>query len=302
MEPVKKYHKLKAELLDKKEKTLLRSANALEKKLIAVIFDDFISKLETKDGYVKNTQANRDRIKALNRLFDKFQRTEFAGVVKEMITDYADIHNLSVNYYKTIAAKKVENIQSRVQDRLKTNLGIEGNKLTPNGFLDLFIKDPNLLNRLKQTTFNAISSNNITLKQFKESIQILIKGNDKVEGAFTRHFKTFATDTFAMYDRVTNNEFAIQLGLKYALYAGGLIETSRPFCIERNNKVFTDAEIKKFGTSKDKYGGYTNKSKGEFQGKPLDYDPFRDCGGYHCRHTFNYITESLAKRLRPDLI
>jgi hypothetical protein len=218
-----------------------------------------------------------------------------------MITDYKDIHFLNVNYYKTIAAAKVEKIQSKVQDRLKTTLGIEGNKLLPGGFLDSFIKDPNLLNRLRQVTFNAITSNNITLKDYRESVKTIIQGNDKVEGAFTRHFKTFATDTYAIYDRITNNQFAVDLGLKYALYAGGLIETSRPFCIDRNNKVFTTDEIKKFGTSKDKYGGYTNKSKGEFQGKPLDYDPFKDCGGYNCRHTLNYITESLAKTLRPDL-
>lgn len=301
MEQVRKYNKLKSELLDKKERALLRSANALEKKLINLVFNEFISKLDVENGIVKNTKANRDRIAALNRLFDKFQRNDFAEVIKGMVSDYKDIHYLSVDYYKTIAKNKVENIQSKVQDRLKTNLGIEGNKLTPNGFLDSFIKDPTLLNKIKMATFNAITSNNITLRQYQESIRTIIEGNNKVEGSLTRHFKTFATDTYAMYDRVTNNEFAVQLNLKYALYAGGLIETSRPFCKIRNNKVFTDAEIKKFGTSKDKYGGYTNKSKGEFQGKNVDYDPFRDCGGYNCRHTFNYITESLAKRLRPEL-
>lgn len=298
---VKKHAKVKADLLDKKEQAVLKSAGVLQSKLLTIVYNDFISKLDVQDGFIKNTKANRDKIASLNRLFDRFQKNDFAEVVKEMIVDYKDIHFLSVDYYKTIAAKKVDNIQSKVQDRIKVVLGIDGTRLTPNGFLDLFIKDPTLLNKVKQLTFNAITSNNITLKDYRENIQILIKGNENVDGQLTRHFKTFATDSFAMYDRVTNNEFAVQLGLKYALYAGGLIETSRPFCKIRNNKVFTDAEIKKFGTSKDTYGGYTNKSKGEFQGKNVEYDPFRDCGGYNCRHTLNYITESLAKRLRPDL-
>jgi len=301
LDNLKKYSKLKAELLDRKEKVLLKSASTLERKLLDAIYNEFIIKMDTQDGMIKNTKANRDRIAALNRLFDAFQRNDFSLVIKDMIQDYKDIHFLNIEYYKTIAAKKVEKVEKRIEQRLKTTLGIEGNKLQPGGFLDSFIKDPNLLNKLRQVTFNAITSNNITLKDYRESVKTIIQGNEKLDGAFTRHFKTFATDTYAIYDRISNNQFAIDLGLKYAVYAGGLIETSRPFCEVRNNKVFSSDEIKKFGTSKDKYGGYTNKSKGEFQGKPLDYDPFKDCGGYNCRHTLNYITEALAKRLRPEL-
>jgi hypothetical protein len=67
--------------------------------------------------------------------------------------------------------------------------------------------------------------------------------------------------------------------------------------------VFTSDEIKLFGTSKDKYGGYEDKKTGYFQGKSKTdvYDPFTQCGGYNCRHTLNYISFALAKRMRPDL-
>lgn len=298
---LKRYNKLKAELLHKKEVALLKSAGELQTKLLNLIYEDFISKLDIEDGFVKNTKRNRDRIQALNKLFDQFQRGEFAEVIKTMILDYKDIHELNAQYYASIAGKKIEDINVKVKDKLKVNLGIEGNKLAPNGFLDSFVKDPTLLNKLKQLTYTSITSNTVTLKQYSDSIKKLVTGSKKVEGAFTRHFKTFATDTFAMYDRVTNTEFADQLGMDYALYQGGIIESSRPFCIARNNKVFTRDEISKFGTNKDKYGGYEDKKTGEFQGKPPSYDPFRDCGGYNCRHTLNFITKSLAERMRPDL-
>lgn len=302
MENLKRYTKLKAELLHKKEEILLKTAGALQRQLLNIIFEDFVSKLDTEGGLVKNTKANRDRIATLNRLFERFQRDEFSKVAQLMVSDFKDIHALNVDYFSAINKKKVDDIKSKVFDRLKVNMGLEGNKLVKGGFLDSFVKDPTLLNNLKQSTLRAITSDNITMKQYRESIRKIIVGNDKIDGGFERHFKTFATDTYALFDRTTNHEFAIGLGLRFAVYAGGLIETSRPFCEVRNNKVFTSDEIKLFGTSKDKYGGYTDKSKGEFQGKPKDgYDPFNQCGGYNCRHTFNYISESLAKMMRPDL-
>jgi hypothetical protein len=301
MENLRRYTKVKAELLHKKEMALLKTASSLQQKLLNIVFDEFISKLDIENGYIKNTKANKDRIATLNRLFESFQRTDFAEVAKTMVSDFKEIHAVNVGYYSEIAAKKVKDVQAKVFDKIKGNLGIEGNKLSAGGFLDSFIKDPKLLNLLKQETLRAITSPNITMRQFREGVKKIIVGNDKVEGGFEKHFKTFATDSYALFDRATNFEFATTLGLRYAVYAGGLIETSRPFCKVRNNKVFTSDEIKKFGTSRDTYGGYEDKDSGLFQGKPTVYDPFTQCGGYNCRHTFNYISEGLAKMMRPDL-
>lgn len=303
MENIKKYSKLKAELLNKKESALLNTAEGLQRQLLEIVFDDFISKLDVENGIVKNTKANKDRINSLNKIFERFQNGEFAKSLQILVSDFKDIHTLNVDYFSQINKPKVKDIEKKVFDRLKVNLGIEGNKLKTGGFLDSFIKDRKLLDKIKQTTLRAITSENITLKQYRDSVKGLITGKGKVEGGFVRHFKTFATDTFSLFDRQTNLEFANALNLKYAIYAGGLIETSRPFCEARNNKVFTTDEIKLFGTSKDKYGGYSDKKTGDFQGKPQTelYDPFTQCGGYNCRHTLNYISKALAVQLRPDL-
>src|SRR5690625_7002692 len=102
-------------------------------------------------------------------------------------------------------------------------------------------------------------------------------------------------------DRETNNHMSTDLGLDYANYQGGDIQTTRPFCEERNNIFFTREEISRFGTSADQFGGYTNKSQGHFQGKTSIYDPFEDLGGYNCRHFYSWISKDLAVRMRPDL-
>lgn len=300
---LKKYTKLKAELLDKKETALINSASSLQTRLLEIITDEYISKLDVEDGYVKNTKANKDRINALNKLFESFQNTDILNVLSGMVSDFKDIHQLNIGYYSTISAKKVEDVQSKVFDKLKVNLGIEGGKLKPDGFLESFVTDPTLRDKIKQITLRAITSETVTLKDYKESVKLLIKGNKNVDGGLVRHFKTFATDTYALFDRQSNQIFSQSLNLKYAIYAGGIIESTRPFCEIRNNKVFTTEEIAKFGTSKDKYGGYEDKKTGYFQGKSKTevYDPFTQCGGYNCRHTLNYISKEVAFRLRPEL-
>ena len=57
----------------------------------------------------------------------------------------------------------------------------------------------------------------------------------------------------------------------------------------------------KFGTSADEFGGYTDKSKGEFEGKSDPYDPINDLGGIGCRHFWSWISDELAFHLRPEL-
>lgn len=75
---------------------------------------------------------------------------------------------------------------------------------------------------------------------------------------------------------------------QYAIYQGGLIQDSRQFCKERNNKVFTKAEIESW-------------KELEWEGKPENYDPFINVGGTGCRHTLDWISIELAVILRPDL-
>lgn len=103
-------------------------------------------------------------------------------------------------------------------------------------------------------------------------------------------------------DREINTEIRQALKLNYAFYQGGTISTTRPFCKVRNNKVFSREEISKFSTSRDKYGGYENKSSGELQGKTKPHNPFLDLGGYNCRHSYDWISDELAAIFRPELI
>ena len=113
------------------------------------------------------------------------------------------------------------------------------------------------------------------------------------------NISSFVLDAYQVTERVASNEFAKRLGLRYFIYSGGLIETSRPFCRKRNNKVFTTEEAER-DWPKDSTLPRTKAEK-EAGGPPDDYSPLEDCGRWNCRHRIMYIDEQAAFVLRPDL-
>ncbi|HEY3387541.1 MAG TPA: hypothetical protein VGK46_13585, partial [Saprospiraceae bacterium] len=126
---------------------------------------------------------------------------------------------------------------------------------------------------------------------------VLKRGGGLVKSLFEERLP----DPYVKVDRFIGKKYATALELTYAIYQGGTIGTSREFCIERNNKVFSRDEIAAFGTPQDEFGGYTDKAAGEFQGKTDPYEPFEDLGGYNCRHFLSFVSDELAFTLRPDL-
>ncbi|HNR55534.1 MAG TPA: hypothetical protein PKJ19_10215, partial [Flavobacteriales bacterium] len=105
-------------------------------------------------------------------------------------------------------------------------------------------------------------------------------------------------DTYQYLDRASSDAYATKLGLDAFIYAGGLIETSRDFCIKRNGKVFSRKEAER-EWPKDPTLPRTKKERES--GVLVGYDPLRDMGRWNCRHRIRFISDALAEQLRPDL-
>jgi hypothetical protein len=125
----------------------------------------------------------------------------------------------------------------------------------------------------------------ISLKELRDQLQSVVV--DK--GLAQKYYKRWTHDIYSQYERVAANEVRITLGLRFAVYQGGLIRDSRSFCIQRNDKCYSENEIKKWKNL-------------NWIGKPESgYDAITDLGGYNCRHRLDWISDNLAYRLRPDL-
>lgn len=237
---------------------------------------------------------------AVEQVFAKYNlsKAELIALMGERVLDIVETNIL---YFETLS----ENALSReliadVTKVLYDAFGIEpiGN-LKTNGYLYNLLKD----NTVERQVINYLTTN-ITAKldpnEFTKGFKPLILGED--EGILQRFFNGLETIPLYDADRISQDQFSTKLGFQAAIYTGGVIASSRPFCRERNGKVFLKKEIALFGSDKDKYGGYSNKASGAFAGKPKSgYNPFADLGGYNCRHFLSYISNAEALRQRPDL-
>ena len=294
----------KEKFINERKKLLESSVSSLQRKLYQRLFDKMIDALETEEGKILNSEKNLANVSAIDKIFKDFER-DLAMVMKMVATDYASIIKQNQQYYSQFNIALFNSVKVNVEDAMRARAGFTSKGFEKDGFIDSFIKDKTVARTVKQTVLSNVI-NGTPIKELTKALRITIEGETGGSGVLQNHFKTYVYDSYSKFDRETGNQFAVQLDLNYAIYAGGLVERSRPFCIERNGKVFNRTEIKRFGTSKDTYGGYTNKSKGEFAGKWSKaqnrvYVPETDCGCNNCGHGWNWITYELAKRMRSDI-
>lgn len=298
---LEKIFRQRQRLIDLQQKQLLRKVGDIEKEILKQLFMRFLDELNVSDGVIK---SGRDEIKlseAIDKIFKAFEKNQATQLAKQISSDLSKTFQLNVDYYEgifdtTSNGGRFSKISKNVYAVMKSRLGIEGSALSPDGYLDRLIKNVPLAEQVKQLTFKAISGN-MTIKNFTKSLESIVTGTPEIDGSLTKYYKGFAYDTYQQFDRATNDQFAKRLDLTYFIYSGGLIETSREFCIKRNDKVFSVEETKEWINDPD-----LPKTKAEKDsGNVTNYIPTIDCGRYNCRHMVRYISESLAKKLQPDL-
>ena len=111
-----------------------------------------------------------------------------------------------------------------------------------------------------------------------------ILGLKERSGVLNKYYRQFLYDNIMQFDRIVSNMFAEQNGLKYFIYDGGLIDTSREFCIHRNGLLFNSENIDDWA------------SDPTLPATP-NYVPINDMGSYGCRHYPTWVTDEKAKEL-----
>jgi hypothetical protein len=109
----------------------------------------------------------------------------------------------------------------------------------------------------------------------EEGIAQIVKGGAGKKGLLFDTATLTADTMFAVIDRSFTFAMGEALGIKKYLYAGGLVNDSRPFCVARDGKVFTKEEVRSWG----KLGDWKGKIVGTDESTIFIY-----LGGYRCRH------------------
>lgn len=295
---------LKEKFIQERKDVLASDVSALQKKLYIKLFDKLIAALDTEKGNVINSDKNINLSSAVDKIFKDFEN-DLTALMQKVTGDYTRLIGFNQQYFASFNTALFSSVKKNVTDAMQARAGFNSKGFEKDGFIDSFIKDKKIARTVKQTVLNAVLSGT-KLSDLTKTLSATITGNTKTAGALETHFSTYIYDSYSLFDRGTGNEFAVQLQLNYGIYAGGLVERSRDFCIVRNGKAFTREEIKRFGTPADTYGGYTDKSKGEFAGKwsvaqGRVYVPETDLGCNRCGHIMNWCSYTIAKSIRPDI-
>lgn len=280
-----------------------KEVRKLQRSLYLMLLDYLTEGLSPdKDGLIKSTSSNYRSIRKLDAVKRAFQR-DFAIPFLTKIAKrlFGRLHDANTKYFADVASKtQVQRASRASKDKMREVFGFKTKKLVPGGTLDRISGMDDIWDKIRRDALNAVASR-LPLSDFMNRIKQYTTGDKKRDGEVVRYFNRVTGDIYNQYERAQSMDMADQLGLAFGIYQGGLIKTSRPFCEHRNNKVFSKEEILKFGTRFDVFGGYTDKSRGEFQGKNANYNPLRDLGGYNCRHRIDWISAQVAYRLRPEL-
>lgn len=231
------------------------------------------------DGNILQTAANRRILSDAESLIDNLlPGTDFTKTVSDIVVLIPQIETLNADYFSEMSSKFKLNRQflNLLQDQ--TIEKIEGTLLQDG--LRFSIIDP----------LKDILSQNVNIGgQFSgmlQQVRNFISGDESLDGRLLSYSRGILRDTLFDYSRAFQQAVTADLKLEYFMYAGGLMDKSRPFCIARAGNFYHESEIKKWADQ-------------EWEGKRRGTTPssiFIYCGGYNCSHSMIPVEKSIVPK------
>lgn len=265
--------------LDEKIDELVKGTASRFDKLEKLIFNEVLNylseRLHVREQRITFDAQNYGVISSIDSLLSRFS-VAIQSIGKYIIRGIGSVMGLTTEQLSKVDVRAIKTGKTVTDEILKHAATIINKNLTLEKiFLDV-----------KQHAISLMSDpKGIDLVGLRRALRDKVIGNKLAQ----RYFSRWTHDLYSQMQRVGANRIRLDLGLKYAVYQGGLIKTSRDFCEERNGKCFSDDEIMKWESL-------------DWEGKPeIGYNALIDCGGYNCRHRLDWISDQLARRMRPDL-
>ncbi|GEM67568.1 hypothetical protein SMI01S_11740 [Sphingobacterium mizutaii NBRC 14946 = DSM 11724] len=251
-----------------------------------------VEKIELEEHKIMYSSKNKKLLLKLDKMMEDIKSKTFKKVLIKMISNVKHILNENIVYYGSITADKkfFKATADQINEIVFNRLGFDKNgKIVREGYMQGLFDSPEVGEKLKDFVRQGMASKS-EFESFRKGLRTLIEGEPDRMGIFERFYRNYAYDTYSQVDALQSKLLSEELELKYFIYNGGIIKTSRSFCIRKNGQVFSTDEAKKWESEEDN------------NAKPPNYDPLIHRGGYGCRHSIDYISEEMAFALRPDLV
>lgn len=287
---------LRAEYLQKREEILKSRVNSLSVKLWDKIFESYLAILQQENGNLIKSEQNINLVNGLDEVYKNFNRQDNIPLIRKVVEDWKGVIPLNERYFKNIAQKNVSATAEVAYNVVDRRLGLdESGNPKPNGFVDKFINDKSLLRSIKRSTIKALTQGK-SFTDFRQELKIKIQGDPNVpnSGGLHQYYRNYAYDTYQKVDRVSGEAFAKELGLRYFFWQGGLIQTSRPICVLCNGMLIDSYEFKDLT--------YSDLKESLRDGLDESWKPMQDLGQYGCRHSIDWVSNSIAERYSGKII
>ena len=275
---------------DALQKSLEKKLRRAEASLLRRIIADVLPKLGQTDGAIQSGLRNMARVNLIERVFDELAKDETDAVLLQFAESLLAIAGKDAAYYLAAGFDEVK-VQAIAKDLslIRQVIGIdkEGN-LATDGFLYRLGRTDTIRQALKQYVQTSIATGR-KLTDFTKGLKELIQGNAETNGALVGYYQSYAYDQYSRVREVSNLHFADELELSNFVYTGGLIQSSRAFCVKKNGKVFSRKEAQEKWPNDPDLIDKKHKAS---------YNPLIDRGRYNCRHFLMYISDERAAEMR----
>ena len=279
----KEVSKVKAQSIVNRKEAIDSKIASLQGTIYETILPDFLA-IVKKNKDISVTELNR----LVASLKSEFNKT-FPSIMKDTVRASQSVGDLNLMYFSTLVeSNRLDEIKNKTESIINKKLGIDSNgKLIAGGFIDKSIAVDSVQKEFVSSVKNLISTNSDS-QQIQQKLKQIIVGTEEENGLIKRYYNTFAKDILNTIDRNNGVIYANELDLQHFYYFGGLIKTSRSFCLSKNGKIFSRQQAEKWKESE-----FIKKMYGK---KISEYDPLTSMGGYGCLHTPDWITSELAKQ------
>ena len=232
---------------------------------------------------------NISKITQVRKIVDAALAEEGSQIARWIAGKVDQLININRKYFGSfMPAPQIGQVADIARNNTLLRLGYnaEANTIIKGGFLDAITTQTSVGQQVGAALNQSLGSR-MGIKEFRTNFRDLFLKPDGL-GLTEAHYYRTTFDIFQQYDRSVSKEYADQLELNYAVYSGTTMSNTRPFCSERVGKVFSREEIE----------AWKNET---FQGKPTNYNPATDLGGYNCRHSLDWISDELAESFGRDV-
>lgn len=238
-----------------------------------------------RDGFIKQNSSNRKILRDAQGQFDAIiSDTKYQSSLVNYLKVIPKLDDLNEAYFKAVSDAFTPNRIYIKQLRAQTLETINGLILKDGFVAQVKIPMAEILNQ----NINVGGSFSGMLEQ----LRTFIKGNDKVEGRLISYSNNIVRDALFQYARSYQQSVVADLGLKWYLYSGSLVDNSRPFCVARAGKYFTDDEIK----------GWAELNWSGRHQLTTSSSIFILCGGYGCGHQLIAVSELIVPKEDLDRV